>query len=183
MRDRLLRLDQPPRDDLAHVVVRDDLVAAGFEQRPDLVVGQRLAPASGAPAAAAAGASPLPDFAAFDVARDDAPMRARALDAREIDAGLLGQPRGERRGEDAVRAMIGACRPTRALGALLGTRGAGSGARGAFAAHSEPRRRARSRRTRRASAWSLARRRRRLSPAAAAAALTSSPSSASTAIS
>ena len=42
VRDGLLRLDQPPRDDLAHVVVRDDLVAALFEQRPDLVVGRSL---------------------------------------------------------------------------------------------------------------------------------------------
>src|SRR5215468_10785674 len=38
MRDGELRLDQAARDHLAYVVVRDDIVAAGFEESTDLVV-------------------------------------------------------------------------------------------------------------------------------------------------
>src|SRR5262245_63520860 len=43
MRDGELRFEEAPRDHLADIVVRDDVVRAGLEQRTDLLVGWRLA--------------------------------------------------------------------------------------------------------------------------------------------
>jgi len=42
MRDRLLRQHQALGDDLAYIVVGNDLVGAGLEQRADFVVRRRL---------------------------------------------------------------------------------------------------------------------------------------------
>ena len=56
MRDGLLGLLQPLRDHPAHIVVRDDLVGAGLEQRADFLVGWRLNRSGGAAAGAGAAA-------------------------------------------------------------------------------------------------------------------------------
>ncbi len=99
VRDGELGLDQPPRDHLADVVVWHDLVAAGLEQRPDLVVGRRLHRERSQCRYALAGPGRL------DVAGDDAAMRAGAAHAAELDAGGLGKAARQRRGKDAVAAV------------------------------------------------------------------------------
>ena len=70
MRDRLLRLDQPPGDDLADVVVRDDLVAARLEELHHLARRscsarrRRGGAGAGAAAGAALASAPPPALAA-----------------------------------------------------------------------------------------------------------------------
>ena len=89
---------------LAHVVVRHDLVAAGLEQRADLVVGRRRRNLRGGgcrAGAAAAPSGPCPLFACLDIARDHAAMRPGALDAREINAASFASRRAS--GEENAR--------------------------------------------------------------------------------
>ena len=77
---------EPLRDGAAHAVVRHDLVAALFEQRADLLsdIDGRDWRAPQPPARRRAAVTALAGFRAFDVARDDAAVRARALDARQM---------------------------------------------------------------------------------------------------
>ena len=102
MRNGLHRSGQPLRDGAAHAVMRDDLVAARFEQR------------AGSACPTSTARSParrrrrrcrrfqaLAGFGVLDIARDDAAMRAGAVDARELDAGFLGEAARQRRREDA----------------------------------------------------------------------------------
>src|SRR5205823_9901105 len=80
MRDGELGLDQPARDQLADVVVRDDVVAARLEQRADFFVGwhwQRECCRGGREA--------LTGARRLDIARDDAAMWTGAGDAIELD--------------------------------------------------------------------------------------------------
>ena len=116
MRDRLLRFDEALGDGLAHAVVRHFLVGAGLEHRLDLIAPTCSAPAAEPRASArrraAAAARQLRRLRAAawhrgaHVLLDDAAMRAGALDRGEIDAGLLGDALGERRGEDAAAARL-----------------------------------------------------------------------------
>ena len=92
---------EPLGDDLSHAVVRHELVGAFWIERADLLVGHAM---NGGRRHACCGRrrrfghrrhrrsrSPRPNalagFCRFDVGRDDAPMRARAKDAGEVDAG------------------------------------------------------------------------------------------------
>ncbi len=112
VRDVLRRRSEALRDDAAHVVVRDDLVGAFLVERTHLVVGgkreRRAGRRSGCPgrpptARRPDAFRPLPSFAAFHVARDHAAMRARARDARDVDAGVLRHAARQRRREHAAR--------------------------------------------------------------------------------
>ena len=84
MRDGLLRLHQPRGDGLAHAVERHFLERHVAIERQHL--GRRRTARHGSARARLRGGRRL------DVARDDAPMRARWRDAAEIDAGLAGEP-------------------------------------------------------------------------------------------
>src|SRR5882672_4023194 len=101
MRDGELRFDQPARDHLADIVVRDDVVAARLEQRANLVIGwhRQRERCCRSRREALAGSRCL------DIARDDAAMRTGAPDATELDAGGLGETARERRGKDAIYTM------------------------------------------------------------------------------
>ena len=77
----------------------------------------------------------LAGLGALDVARNDAAMRAGAVDARQFDAGFLGETAGERRREDAgvavglrsrLRRGPVLAQPLRASGAGCGRRWCGS---------------------------------------------------------
>ena len=109
MRNGLLRLRQPLRDDLAHIVVRHDLVGAGLEQRADFFVGWRLSQARcrsgrrrrrGRRPRELEGLCPLsPPSMSRAMTRPCGPvpwMRA------EVEAGFLGEPPGQRRSKDAL---------------------------------------------------------------------------------
>ena len=110
VRDGLLRQRQALGDDLAHAVVRDDVVGALLVERQDLVVRHAAAARMRRAAASAATAVPAlarrraPPFCErrLDVALDDAPVRAGARERRKVEPGLLGEPARQRRGEDAA---------------------------------------------------------------------------------
>ena len=140
VRDGLLGQGQALGDDLAHAVVRHDLVGALLVERQDLVVGHGLR-AECRRRARRPGARRCRPWAAraaalerrLDVALDDAPVRARAGERRKIDARLLGEPARQRRSEDAAVAVGagGACRAALAARASAsplrgGDRGGGS---------------------------------------------------------
>ena len=114
VRDGKAGLREPLGDDPSHAVVRHELVGAFWIERADLLVGhatnggrrhacgrrRRFGHRRHRRSGRCRRQNALGGFCRFDVGRDDAPMRARALDAGEVDAGLFGQPPRQRRGND-----------------------------------------------------------------------------------
>src|SRR3954452_8154521 len=86
--------------------MRDKLVGAFLIKSEDLLVRHRWRDARCAGGGCGSRRlQPLAGLCLFDIAGDDAAMRARAVDARDIDTGLLGETARERRGEDAGLAV------------------------------------------------------------------------------
>src|SRR5439155_26577400 len=123
MRDGGLRLDQAAGNDFSHIVMGNDFVAVRLEQRADFFI-RRGCDGERRGGWRRSGSEPLARFRRLDVARDDAAMRPRSLNTREVDTGFSGQPPRERRGEDTVRAMNIGPSPLTPTLSLLGRGGA-----------------------------------------------------------
>ena len=99
MRDGLLGFGQPRGDGLAHAVERHFLVVDALVERLDLR-GRRARRHCGPGRASRAARDRR-----LDVGRDDAAVRTRAAEPRQIDAALAGKPPRQRRDERPAREL------------------------------------------------------------------------------
>src|SRR4051794_29512143 len=81
--------------------MRDHLIAALFEQCADLLVGHRRRDHRRA-WRSRRGFQSLAGFGLLDIPRNDAAMRARAVDTRKLDAGVFCQTSRQWRGENSA---------------------------------------------------------------------------------
>ena len=124
MRNRLLGFDQTLGDDLAHAVMRHQLVGALFEQLENRFV--RLTLGEGRSRCASScccrsGFRTTGSGSLFHVGLDDATMRAGTGDGRKIETGFLRKTTRKRRSEDALAGLCNRCRRGR-CGRLIGGR-------------------------------------------------------------
>src|SRR5262249_37669434 len=105
VRDRLLGQGKALGNDPAHTIVRDDVVGARIIERPDLVVGHRRDRRRAGRRHLCHRPTHRRSRLAIlerriDVATDHAPVRTRAIEPREVEAVLGGEPTCQRRCQD-----------------------------------------------------------------------------------